>query len=246
VGLRTEVIHYAAKWVLAGALAIPVGTLWYISTLPALAREIFMGSAPAVTIFAGLSLFFSGLVVLFTYIGAYRNPRHFSLTFAFLIAVLALCSTGVTEWVREAVRKPYIIYGYMYANNLRPDQIAQVRQQGILKSALWVRVHEVDPQVPELAGEEVFRVDCASCHTLDGYNGIRFAVKGWGPAMIDYQLSHLNQLKRFMPPFAGTEEERQALGAWLVSLSPPPPNLEISPEEKAQTPPLSPQGASRP
>ena len=246
VGLRTEVIQYAAKWLLVGALAIPVGGLWYISTLPAMAREISMGSAPAVTIFAGLSLFFSGLVVLFTYFGPYRNPRHFSLTFAFVIAVMALSCTGVTEWVREAVRKPYIIYNYMYANTLRTSEIERVRQQGILKSALWVRVHEVDPQALEMAGQEVFRVECASCHTVNGYNSIRFAVKGWGRAMIDYQLKHLNQLKGFMPPFVGTEEEREALGAWLASLGPPPPNLEIPSGEKAQMPPLSPQGAPRP
>ncbi len=36
------------------------------------------------------------------------------------------------------------------------------------------------------AGEEVFRVQCASCHTVDGYNSIRFAVKGWSWVMIDY------------------------------------------------------------
>jgi hypothetical protein len=163
-----------------------------------------------------------------------------------VIAVMALSCTGVTEWVREAVRKPYIIYNYMYANTLRTSEIERVRQQGILKSALWVRVHEVDPQAIEMAGQEVFRVECASCHTVNGYNSIRFAVKGWGRAMIDYQLKHLNQLKGFMPPFVGTEEEREALGAWLASLGPPPPNLEIPSGEKAQMPPLSPQGAPRP
>jgi mono/diheme cytochrome c family protein len=134
----------------------------------------------------------------------------------------------------------------MYANTLRTDDLNRVRQQGILKSALWVRVHEVDPKAPEKAGEEVFRVQCASCHTLNGYNSIRFAVKGWSRAMIDYQLLHLNELKGFMPPFVGTEEERRALGAWLASLSPLPSNLEIAPSEKAETTPVSPEGAPKP
>jgi cytochrome bd-type quinol oxidase subunit 1 len=246
VGLRSEVIQYAAKWLLVGTVVIPLGGIWYISTLPTLAREISMGGAPAVTIFAGLSIFFSALVVLFTYFGPYRHPRYFNLTFAFVIAVMALSTTGVTEWVREAVRKPYIIYDYMYANNLRPGELSRIRQQGILKSALWVREHEVDPKAPEKAGEDVFRVECASCHTVDGYNSIRFAVKGWSRAMIDYQLSHLNELKGFMPPFVGTEEERSALAAWLASLSPYPSNLEIPPGEKAAALPASPEGASKP
>jgi hypothetical protein len=48
--------------------------------------------------------------------------------------------------------------------------------------------------------------------------------------MIDYQLDHLSTLKGFMPAFVGTEEERQALGAWLASLNPPPASISIEPE----------------
>jgi hypothetical protein len=233
VALRNEIVHYAARWLLLGALIIPFAGIWYISTLPSLAREISMGGAPAVTIFAGLSIFFSALVMAFTYFGPYQRPRHFNLVFAFLLAVLALSTTGVTEWVREAVRKPYIIYGYMYANSLRLADVERVRQQGVLKSARWVRQHEVDPHALERSGEEVFRVQCASCHTVNGYNSIRFAVKGWSWVMIDYQLVHLSALKGFMPPFVGTDAEQQALGAWLASLNPLPASIAIEPGPSA-------------
>jgi len=233
VALRNEVVRYAAQWLLVGTLIIPFAGVWYISTLPSMAREISMGAAPAVTIFAGLSIFLSALVVAFTYFGPYQHPRHFNLPFAFLLAVLALSTTGVTELVREAVRKPYIIYGYMYSNSLRLADIGRVREQGVLKSARWVRWHDVDPNAPERAGEEVFRVECASCHTVNGYNSIRFAVKGWSWAMIDYQLAHLNELKGFMPPFVGTEAERKALGDWLTSLNPRPASVGMEPGNSA-------------
>jgi cytochrome bd-type quinol oxidase subunit 1 len=236
VGLRCEVVRYAARWLLVGALVIPLGGVWYISTLPPLARQISMGEAPAVTIFAGLSILFSALVVAFTYFGPYQRPRQFTTAFAFLLAVLALSTTGVTEWVREAVRKPYIIYGYMYANTLRPSEMERLKVEGVLKEALWVERHEVQPNALERSGEEVFRVECASCHTVDGYNSIRFAVKGWSWAMIDYQLLHLSAFKGFMPPFAGTEPERQALGAWLASLNPPPASITIEPGPGAAVP----------
>jgi cytochrome bd-type quinol oxidase subunit 1 len=233
VALRTEVVRYAAQWLLLGALIIPFAGAWYISTLPSMAREIPMGVAPAVTIMAALAIFFSALVVAFTYFGPYQRPRHFNMVFAFLLAILALSTTGVTEWVREAVRKPYIIYGYMYANSMRLAEIGRIRQQGALKAANWVRWHEVDPRAPERAGEEIYRVECASCHTVEGYNSIRFAVKGWSAAMIDYQLVHLNELKGFMPPFVGTDVERKALGAWLTSLNPLPTSAGIEPGESA-------------
>jgi cytochrome bd-type quinol oxidase subunit 1 len=232
-GLRSQVVGYAAKWLLAGTLIIPFAGIWYISTVPAMAREISMGGAPAVTIFAGLSIFFSALVMAFTYFGPHQRPRHFNMVFAFLLAVLALSTTAVTEWVREAVRKPYIIYGYMYSNGMRLADVERTRELGLLKSARWVRHHEVDPQALGRSGEEVYRVQCASCHTVDGYNSIRFAVKGWSWAMIDYQLAHLNSLKGFMPAFVGTEAERQALGAWLASLNPVPTNIATEPASSA-------------
>ena len=247
VALRIDVIRYAAKWVLAGALVIPFAGLWYIAILPPLAREISMGAAPPVTIFTGLSIFFSLLVVIFTYFGPYQHPRYFNLTFAFLIAVLALSVTGVTEWVREAVRKPYIIYNYMYANTLRVSDMPWVRQQGVLSAARWVREHTVDMEKPEVSGREVFRVQCASCHTVDGYNSIRFAVKGWSPEMIDYLLLHLNELKGFMPPFVGTEAERTALRAWLLTLNSQPATREPARSGvPAKVPPADRPGATKP
>ena len=249
VALRNQVIAYAAKWLLAGTLIIPFAGIWYISTIPALAREISMGGAPAVTIFAGLSIFFSALVMAFTYFGPHQRPRHFNMVFAFLLAVLALSTTAVTEWVREAVRNPYIIYGYMYSNGIRVSDVERTREVGLLKSARWVRHHEVDPQALERTGEEVYRVQCASCHTVDGYNSIRFAVKGWSWAMIDYQLAHLSSLKGFMPGFVGTDAERQALGAWLASLNPVPTNIAIEPASSAvrgQATDATGEGASQP
>lgn len=245
IALRVDAVRYAAKWVLGGTLVIPLGGVWYITTLPPLAREISMGAAPAVTIFAGLSIFFSALVVLFTFFGPYQHPRYFNLTFAFVIAVMALSTTAVTEWVREAVRKPYIIYDYMYANTLRLNEVEEIRRQGILASARFVRHHAVDPQAPAASGEDVFRVQCASCHTVDGYNSIRFAVKGWRRGMIEYQLRHLNELKGFMPPFVGTEAELQALADWLLQLNP----LPSGPPQFAGDQPAPPQanpGAGHP
>jgi len=231
--LRSAIVGYAAKWLLAGTVIIPFAGIWYISTLPASAREISMGGAPAVTIFAGLSIFFSALVMAFAYFGPHRRPRQFNAVFAFLLAVLALSTTAVTEWVREAVRKPYIIYGYMYSNGMRVADLGSIQAAGILKSARWVRRHEVDPKALERTGEEIYRVQCASCHTVDGYNSIRFEVKGWSWSMIDYQLAHLSSLKGYMPGFVGTEAERQALGAWLVTLNPLPADITIQPEASA-------------
>ncbi len=217
-GLRCRVTRYAAGWVLAGCLPLPLLGAWYISRIPPLAREISMGGAPAVTIFAGLSVALSAFIVLLAYFGPFRRPEQTGVVLVAVIAFLGLGVTGVTEWVREAVRKPYIIYGYMYSNAIRVEDEARIREQGLLASAKWVSSRDVADPDWRRTGYEIFRTECRSCHTVDGYNGIRLMVKGWREDFIDYQLKHLNELKGFMPPFVGTDEERRVLARWLAEI----------------------------
>lgn len=220
--LRERMVKYASKWVLVGISIIPFGGIWYISQLPPQAREISMGGAPVVTLFAAASIVFSAFVFISTLIGPFLFPRRFHVTFAFVIVALGLVATGVTEWVREAVRKPYIIYNYMYSNAIRTDEVQRVWEQGVLSSAKWALLSEENRRDPLKMGERVFRFHCQSCHTVNGFNGIKFAVKGWKKDFLDVQIQNLDQLKGYMPPFLGTDAERKALVEWLYSLNNPP------------------------
>jgi len=227
--LREKVVKYASKWVLVGMTIIPIGGIWYISRIPDQAREISMGGAPVVTLFAAASIIFSAFVFLATLLGPFLFPRRFHVTFAFVIVALGLITTGVTEWVREAVRKPYIIYNYMYSNAIRAEDTQKVWEQGVLGSAKWALLTEQDKRNPLAMGEKVFRFSCQSCHTVNGFNGIKFAVKGWEKDFLDMQIQKLDQLKGYMPPFLGNEEERKALVEWLYSLNNPPQQTAARP-----------------
>jgi len=217
--LRGRIVRYSSKWIMAGIAVLPVLGAWYVSRLPAMAREISMGGAPAVTLFATGSIIFSVLVVGGTFIGPYLFPKQIHVTYAFGLAILGLMATGVTEWVREAVRKPFIIYDYMYSNTIRVKDLNQYSMTGLLANARWETPTEEDLATPREHGRKVFRAQCMSCHTVNGFNGIRFAVKGWEPEFIDHQLLYLSQLKGYMPPFIGTDEERAALVDYLSSLN---------------------------
>jgi mono/diheme cytochrome c family protein len=184
-----------------------------------MARQISMGGAPAVTLFAAASVGFSVLLFLFAYLLAYKNPRYFSTPLAFLFLTLGLMSTGVTEWVREAVRKPYVIYGYMYSNGLRVKDLREWPVgESLLAKAKWARNTEVVPGMEKEAGREIFRIQCAACHTTEGYNGLSLLVDGWDEEFIDHQVANLDTLKGYMPPFKGTDLERRALSKYLVSI----------------------------
>jgi hypothetical protein len=61
-------------------------------------------------------------------------------------------------------------------------------------------------------------------------------------------LAYLNELKGFMPPFIGTEAERKALDAWLLSLNPPPTSSKIDhgpSAMKGQSPGATGEGGSQ-
>ena len=216
--LRLRVTRHAAGWVLAGVAPMPLLGVWYIANIPPLARDISMGGAPAVTIFAAATVVLSVMVVLITWFGPFRRPQWSNALVVAIIAVLGLGVTGATEWVREAVRKPYILYGYMYSNAIRVEDAARVREQGALVAAKWTTLDHITAENAQRAGYQLFRLECRSCHTVDGYNGIRTLVKGWRYEFIDQQLLHLNELKGFMPPFIGTPAERKALALWLYSI----------------------------
>ena len=218
-GVRLRMTRYAAKWVLAGAAVLPLAGLWYVASLPPLARDISMGEAPAVTIFAGLTIFFSALLVALVFVSAWLYPRSFNIGLAMIALALGLVTTGITEWVREAVRKPYLIYGYMWSNGIRVADAPRLREQGVLPSAKWVTTPVAWPGNALEAGGEVFRVQCGACHTVNGYNGMRFMVRGWSRELIGEAVDRLDELKGFMPPFVGTPAEREALVVWLHRLA---------------------------
>ena len=212
--LRQQVTRYAARWLLAGVAVLPFAGAWYVSRMPDGARLLPVGGAPAVTIFAALSVALSLLIVVITWAGPYRRPHLANALVASVLVVLGLGVTGVTEWVREAVRKPYVIYGYMYSNGIPQADRALVADRGILQAAKWVDARAVAGN-PMEAAAEVFRIECRSCHTIDGYNAVRPLLNGWSEPFIDYQLQRLHELKGYMPPFVGTDAERRTLASWL-------------------------------
>jgi cytochrome c553 len=200
-------------------VVIPLAGLWFLAVAPARARELPIGGSAVIQIFVALGLMFSAFIFAFTYLGAFRESRRFGLSMALMLFTMGFLVTGTGEWVREGVRKPYIIGNYMYANSIRIEDVRRLNQEGVLANARWARVSAVTADNEKEAGQEVFRLICSSCHTVVGYNAVQPLVQGWDETYIDYQLQHLNELTDIMPRFVGTAEERMALAKWLAGLN---------------------------
>ncbi|MFC1513491.1 c-type cytochrome [candidate division KSB1 bacterium] len=216
---RVPLIRYAGIWMLAGIIFLIPNYAWYHSNLPLELNELFAGGLPTpmnalyVLGIAGFALFVFALIpVLF--------PKYFHKSFGFVFLLAGLLVFGASEFIRESVRKPYVIYGYMYGNLLRPEEYPVIEEQGgLLASAIWVKIK--DAEVSEEAGEEVFRVACRGCHSITGYKGLKKTMNGLNAEFITEVIKRLERLRGKMPPFPGNETERQALALYIKSITDP-------------------------
>ncbi len=214
VASRARLVRYAGIWAFVGvSLTIPA-MAWYHHRLPMGRDDLFAGAQPAAALAADV-LGWVGVALLALLLLPILFPRHFGKTAAVVVATVALVGFGAGEWVREAVRKPYVINGYLYANGLRPDEsIEMAASGGVLANALWVETRNAAPEAS--VGKDIFRVVCRSCHTLGGYNGLREPLAGLDEEFVFELIGRLDLLRGQMPPFPGTDLERRAVAKYLV------------------------------
>ncbi len=215
--VRTAMTRFSAGWALVAlAAAIPAG-LWYLAVLPEQAHGLVMGKSPTIAAIRPLAA--SGLVVLLVVMlgaGVFRPSLNLK-PVAGLAMIGALLVMGGFEWTREAARRPYVINEVMYSNGIMKKDVADLNRQGFLRKALWVEAREATGAGRFEAGRELFIQQCYACHTVHGRNND--IVKATGRmnyrALAGY-IGKIHETRYFMPPFAGTEEERKALAAYIV------------------------------
>jgi mono/diheme cytochrome c family protein len=226
--LKARIVRWAALWTVPSLALLPLFAWWYIRRIPPDLWASARGAMPTGTMFAGLACVLLGVTLLLALL-ALAWPKRLHLAFALVVALVAFGAMDSFEFVRESVRKPYVIENYLYANSLYAGPMAgdggftvdKVSDAGVLKSARWVKIRELSPGNQVAAGREIFRVECASCHTPDSYRGIHqlLVQREWDQDTIKSMIGGLYLMHNgVMPPFAGTDAELDALAAYLATL----------------------------
>ena len=69
-------------------------------------------------------------------------------------------------------------------------------------------------------GKSIYQIECRICHTENGINGLKGLTTGWSHDAIRNRLNNLpGGGTPYMPPFVGTDAEKDALAAYLKSLN---------------------------
>lgn len=215
------IINHAAWFMAPLVLMLPL-SVWYFSSVPEQALHLIMGGAIAMQLFLMFGIAASTLVGFYAFIGLIWNKRYVNMETAVLLLAIAFIATGSMEFVREGIRKPWLIYGYLYSSGWTPDEAPVLNEKGIIAANPWVLPAgvEVEDLTQLQLGRAVYNAQCSQCHVLGGVNDVQPLIAGWDRDLVWQNLQKIHQLKVFMPPLVGTDQERRALSEFLVYLTP--------------------------
>jgi mono/diheme cytochrome c family protein len=215
--LKTTMTRYSARWILISLLGAAPAGFWYLSVLPNQARMLIEGASPTILMALQYGLYAVIVLLVGTLLLLLVKPALHSIPVSFIVLAGAFLFLGAFEWTREASRRPYVINEFMYSNSILEKDVKKIDRDGFLHAARWVRVRDVREDNLLEAGDEIFRNQCFSCHTVGGMNNniaARTAFMDF-PSLLNY-IDKIHEIRYFMPPFAGNESERKALAYYII------------------------------
>lgn len=236
--LKGKIVKWSAWWIVPAFIVLPFFVYWYIGNIAPQVWASAKGLMPTATRYANLIVIFSIAAFVLSLLTLVK-PKKIHVVFSLVVLASAFTTMWAFEFIRESIRKPYIIDNYMYGNSIYKAPMAgdggfnleHINQNGVLNTAKWVQHREVTLQNQIAAGNDIFRVQCQSCHTAEAYRGVKnyLQQRNWDANTIALMLGSLDAMHNgVMPPFAGTEPEKSALAAYLATIHPVAKTPEVT------------------
>jgi len=200
-------LRYSAKWAVIPTVLQIIPGLWYLYALEVGTKGIAPeGSVVPKIISGSLSLYWYGAIVvavvavILAFLFGIRNPSSAfqggGRAALILSIVFILATTALMGFTRERARKPYLVYGVMYGN--------QVMAIGGGSSS---------------SGEALLQSKgCLSCHSFKGQGAGTYPLDGIGSKLTADEIRKIiKDPTPGMVPFKGNEAELEAIVEYLAS-----------------------------
>ena len=138
--LRDMIAGRSARPALLGAALITIGGIGWFYFMPDSSKATLTAAA-ALTVMTAMVLALSVVVFLLVCIGPYRNPGWLSPGFAGSLCLFGIAAFSTGEFLREAVRKPFVVYNVVLANQILPEQVQTMRKEGYLQNGIWTKAY---------------------------------------------------------------------------------------------------------
>ncbi|MCD6293049.1 MAG: cytochrome ubiquinol oxidase subunit I, partial [Deltaproteobacteria bacterium] len=228
---KKYVIKTAGRWGLAGLVLGGLFAVWYYFSLPASAREILADISYAGMMFK-ISLVVGGIVALYFLLLLTGKEIFVQPVVAITMVIILFIGIGGGESTREFSRRPYLIPGYMYSNQVIAHDFApkgvkseleRFQEEGFLQNNYFVPEswREVNADNYLQAGMLLTKVNCSICHTMevDGRSSLPGLIVEMGSTSAEELATFLETIGDdylFMPAFSGNALERRAAAAYMA------------------------------
>lgn len=240
---RAEVVPLAGKVGLVGlAVGVALVFLWYVPSMPEHARTLLgvpLAVQPVFYVKMALGVAATALVLLLALLAPRAILRPGLVLLAMGVAYLGLFGA---ERIREVVRKPDIIYGYMSSNQLVHVDLPfrgiraeteRLNQEGLLKHlpfAVAPGAKAAGPGGgvdPVEAGRALVALQCSSCHTVSKNTALLGGMRNLAAMFHRRGMTEAAQIRAYleaiggfpyMHPVVGTPEERDYMAQYLERL----------------------------
>ena len=220
---RRRALGFYAKVLAAPLVLMPVTGWWWYELIPA---GLKTHAKPSLMMWAfekRADLFWevhvAAGVIMIALIAVAWSRRVLATRILVVPAVLVVAFfVAEYERVREFVRGPYLMPGYMYANSVLMTEHELFREKGMLPYAEWFKRTAPDA-TEEQEGAFLFAQNCGTCHTIGGKNDIVERFRGRPEDGIYVILGRTEQMVPWMPPFSGSDAERRKTARFLHGLT---------------------------
>ncbi|MCL2347333.1 MAG: cytochrome ubiquinol oxidase subunit I, partial [Planctomycetaceae bacterium] len=240
---RSKTVRRMCVPLVIGILLVFAGFVGWFAYLPEVSRLTLERSA-SLNIFSGVFVGSLGIMLLFVLFGPLRDPKTLNTGFAICLLVFGFAALGTAEFIREAVRKPYIVDGVVLGNQITEDEIEVCRKYGFLEHGFWTsralrerypdlwREDEDDhidekelltrpPEERIAIGRMIFMHHCNDCHATEhGYSAAGPLLYGSNKQELREFVKNLNRRVKSMPPWCGNDAEAEMLAEYLVTIAP--------------------------
>jgi len=211
----------------AGAWGLAINAFAYAKTM----LHVSLGAAAV-----------AGLYFVILLFGAVKVARPL-VTIA--MTVVIFIGIGGGESVREIGRRPYLIPGYLYSNQIIAHEVKNkgissevdsFTESGILTHYYFIpgSLRQVNERNYLQAGEVIAKLECVICHSMqdNGRSSLPGLINNMGMTSAEDLFYFLESLGDYpyMPRFAGSEVERRATATFLSKLAGDESAAEIDPQ----------------